>query len=140
MIALLSAVVWMLWPTANVVSDAKRFSGWDTPAQVRVATNAAVLAQLSPDTRSRRSDGPWFVFVIIIFVVVILAAIFFSGTCPQCQRRRALKTTGHERSDGGWFSTTEQEWRCRHCGYTEWKQKSSGGGGGASCSGGGCGG
>ncbi len=71
---------------------------------------------------------------------VVTLVVMFSGTCPQCQRRRALKTTGNEKKEEGWFKTTEQEWHCRHCGYTVWRKKPSGGGGFLGCSGGGGGG
>lgn len=53
-----------------------------------------------------------------------LLLAFFTTRCPSCAKSYVLKRTGAtERRGGFWFGSVFQEFRCKHCGHTEWRKR-----------------
>ena len=59
---------------------------------------------------------------VLIFVIHLIA---FNRRCHQCKRSRAMDRTGTI-EQGRWFQPSREEWRCKYCGYYEWKNEDSG--------------
>ena len=66
-------------------------------------------------------------FVVLGFLVVL--AFILRNKCPNCDRRRAMKTTGRTLTATNrtiWGSTSsyikEEEWQCKYCGHVMWKE------------------
>ncbi len=81
------------------------------------------------------SIEPWFIglteIALAAFIVFIVILWIFSGKCPQCHHYFALKKTGAiRREDGMIFVSTSDQYRCTHCGDTDWLRRFSGYGGG----------
>ena len=74
--------------------------------------------------------------IVLAFVAILIANVFFKNRCPKCKQRWAMQRTG-ARKKGGWFKTGEEKWKCKYCGYRQWRSEDSDSG----CGGcGGCGG
>jgi hypothetical protein len=105
---------------------------------VAVGILALVLSKIKANT--------FFLFIGMIITILFLALVvdfYIWRRCPQCDRSGAMERTGVTEETGGLFRLDLEEWKCRDCGYRQWKSKSSGGsGGGGGCGGGdgGCGG
>jgi hypothetical protein len=49
-----------------------------------------------------------------------------SSTCPGCRRKRALVRTGRIDMEGSWWNrTVYDEYRCKHCQYSQWRQRTN---------------
>ena len=62
-----------------------------------------------------------------IAAAVILVALF-SNRCPSCHEFRALYKTGAEGVSAN-GRTKQEKWRCKYCGFDEWKDEATCGGG-----------
>jgi hypothetical protein len=57
-----------------------------------------------------------------IAALIALYYYFFGWVCPRCNRKWALERTGETEGDG-WFKVAREEWRCKYCGCTVWKDR-----------------
>ena len=66
----------------------------------------------------------WDILVPAIGILVILIAlsVYFGKRWPRCQRKRALHKTG-VKEKAGLFKWKSEEWKCKYCGHTEWKDE-----------------
>ena len=64
--------------------------------------------------------SPEYLLIIAgVLIVVGLGAVMIgvSLSCPNCGRFWGLRSTGQR-------TNTEEEYKCRHCGRTQWKHES----------------
>ncbi len=99
------------WWSSTAINGAQSFA-----AEASHQSNTLMLAQVSDD---------WFGNLILFAVV----ALFFwwastlpdTVRCPKCDRKKALIKTGATK--GGGRVKRRVEWKCKYCGYREWKDK-----------------
>ncbi len=64
-----------------------------------------------------------FLVFLAIFVGILFVWLFFRGKCPKCGRTHAIKKTGREGREKGFFQSDKEEWKCKYCGHLFWKSK-----------------
>ena len=67
----------------------------------------------------------WLAKIIIIAVAALIMWLFLTVPdtvrCPKCDQKKALIKTGATK--GGGRVKRSVEWKCKYCGYREWKDK-----------------
>ena len=67
----------------------------------------------------------WLAKIIIFAVAALIMWLFLTVPdtvrCPKCDQKKALIKTGATK--GGGRVKRSVEWKCKYCGYREWKDK-----------------
>ncbi|OHX38012.1 hypothetical protein BJL95_06945 [Methylomonas sp. LWB] len=61
-------------------------------------------------------------FFILILLFVVCIGLCFIDQCPHCQEYRAFKKTGQSRQLKQAVYELEYFYRCKRCGYSEWRK------------------
>lgn len=67
--------------------------------------------------------------LIVILGCLVAHAYFIQLRCPECRQFNALVPTGKTWKCGGFPVQIMDQYRCRYCDETVWKQRPMGGGG-----------
>ena len=72
------------------------------------------------------TPGDYFVVALLVFVVVIIFNLIPDAQCPKCRRNQAMEKTGKRNKDSDYvLSSTNIEWKCKHCGHVKWEKRSA---------------
>ena len=75
-------------------------------------------------TRTRMLEAALIIALIIVVTAAVTAAIaetFRYYHCPECRKYWALRKTG--KTKGGPPRRKKEEWSCRFCGLTVWRDE-----------------